>query len=268
VGLFVTGNVEILNSAQISMVGSRNPTPAGKRNARLFAGQLARLGITITSGLATGIDYCSHMGAIDAEAKTIAVLGSGPDVIYPERHVELAEKIAGNGALISEFTTGTPPLAGNFPRRNRIISGLSKGVLVVEATKKSGSLITAHHALEQGRDVYAIPGSVHNPLAHGCHMLIKQGAKLVESCEDIIEELNITIGKPECLMNSNGPDSCYHLDNTHKQLLEYITHDPISTDKLIEYTGFKVETILPMLLLLEIEGIITAIPGGSYARIH
>lgn len=266
-GLFVKGDPEALNSMQLGIVGSRNPTPAGKGNARLFAGQMAQLGITVTSGLASGVDYCAHLGALDESGVTIAVLGNGLDQVYPRHHADIADRIADNGALISEFVTGTPPLAGNFPRRNRLISGLSAGVLVVEAAEKSGSLITAHHALEQGREVFAIPGSIHNPLARGCHSLIKQGAKLVESCADILEELNVMAHVTTPLSGKTEPEPCCQLDDEHMFLLKYIAHDPVAIDNLVELTGLTVAVVSSMLLTMEIRGVIAQTAGGCYARI-
>lgn len=266
-GLFVRGRPEVLNSMQLGIVGSRNPSPAGKENARLFAGQMAQLGITVTSGLAAGIDYCAHLGALDGSGTTVAVLGNGLDQVYPRHHAGLAERIADNGALISEFVTGIPPVAGNFPRRNRIISGLSAGVLVVEAAKKSGSLITAQHALEQGREVFAIPGSIHNPLARGCHSLIKQGAKLIESCADILEELNFITCNTAASPCASDPETSCQLDDDHMFLLKHITHDPVSIDKLVELTGLTVAAVSSMLLTMELQGVIVQAAGGCYARV-
>ena len=265
-GLFVRGKLEPLNTTQLGIVGSRNPSPAGKLNAKSFAGQMARLGITVTSGLASGIDYCSHQGSLDENGVTIAVLGNGLDKVYPRHHVELAEHIADKGALVSEFATGTSPLARNFPRRNRIISGLSVGILVVEATQKSGSLITARHALEQGREVFAIPGSIHNPLTKGCHWLIKQGAKLVESHEDILEELNVIVHTKAGLPGKSEQDKPGQLDNSHKQLLYHISYDPISIDALVAYTGLTVAVVSSMLLTLEIQGMVATTNTGSIIR--
>ncbi|VFM95294.1 MAG: DNA protecting protein DprA [Candidatus Kentron sp. G] len=187
--LFARGGGEVLTHPQIAIVGSRNPTPMGQETAFAFARELARMGFVITSGLATGIDAAAHRGAMAGGGRTIAVVGTGLDRVYPGRHRELALEIVKNGACVSEFPLGTPPIAGNFPRRNRIISGLGLGILVVEATTRSGSLITARLAGEQGREVFAIPGSIHNPLARGCHLLLRQGAKLVESAADILEEI-------------------------------------------------------------------------------
>lgn len=266
--LFVTGSPGVLNSQQIGIVGSRNPTAGGRKTAKLFATQLAELGFTITSGLALGIDYCSHSGALDANGKTIAVLGNGPDRIYPARHKDIAGSIADNGAIISEFLPGVPPLPGNFPRRNRIISGLSLGVLVVEAALHSGSLITARFALEQGREVFAVPGSVYNPLSKGCHHLIKQGAKLVESIADVVEELNIEITLIESNTDTgSSTGDTTELDAEQLRLLEHLSFDPVTIDKLIELSGLTADAVSSMLLVLEVQGIVSS-SGGLYTRIN
>ncbi len=267
--LFVHGDPGVLQSVQLGIVGSRNPSAGGKQTAHIFAEQLAQLGITITSGMALGIDYCSHVGALDAGGKTIAVLGNGLDIIYPSRHKALAERIVNNGALVSEFPRGTPPLATNFPQRNRIISGLTAGILVVEAAQQSGSLITARYAMEQGREVFAVPGSIHNPLARGCHALVKQGAKLVETVQDIFEELNIfshTINElPDEFKTAT--DNIDSLDDEYRLLLDNIAYEPVSVDKLIERTGLTADTVSSMLLILEVRGIVSSSPGGLYARL-
>ncbi len=192
--LFVHGDPGVLSLPQLAIVGSRNPTPGGESTARDFARHLAAAGVTVTSGLALGVDGAAHEGALDAEGVTVAVMGTGLDRVYPARHRDLAHRIAVRGALVSEFAPGTPPKGDHFPRRNRIISGLSLGTLVVEAALRSGSLITARLASEQGREVFAIPGSIHNPLARGCHALIRQGAKLVETGQDILDELGPLAG--------------------------------------------------------------------------
>jgi DNA processing protein len=267
--LFVAGDPDVLNTQQIGIVGSRNPTAGGRRTAESFAAQLAEIGFTITSGLALGIDYCSHAGALEANGKTVAVLGNGPDIIYPARHKEIAATIAANrGAIVSEFPPGVPPIPANFPRRNRIISGLSVGVLVVEAATRSGSLITARCALDQGREVFAVPGSVYNPLAKGCHHLIKQGARLVENIMDILEELNIVLTPVE-----RNPDTesmsvnAVDLDTELLELLEHIPYDPVSVDKLIESSGLTADAVSSMLLVLEVQGIVSS-SGGLYTRIN
>ena len=268
VALFIAGNPDILNSIQIGIVGSRNPSVTGKRIACRFAHQLSRTGFVITSGLALGIDYCAHQGALDTGGYTIAVLGSGPDNIYPSRHRKIAENISRQGALVSEFPPGTPPLARHFPRRNRIISGLSTGILVVEADKRSGSLITAHYAADQGREVFAVPGSIYNPLTKGCHYLIKQGAKLVESMEDILEELHLNIfpGKSGEIIAVKHGNAAIENNINYKQLLDKLSFDPVSIDRLIEVTGLTSDTVSSMLLILEIQGVVSS-SGGLYTRI-
>lgn len=265
-GLFIRGMPELLHTTQLGVVGSRNPTPAGIENTGFLTSQLAVLGIKITSGLAVGIDYYSHMAALEAGGVTIAVLGHGPDRVYPRHHAELAEHIAAQGALVSEFMPGVPPVPVNFPRRNRLISGLSAGVLVIEAARNSGSLITARHALEQGREVFAVPGSIHNPLARGCHGLIKQGAKLVENCADILEELNISTLSATLPSGDSPAEQRLQLDDKHKNLLRYINNDPVSVDTLVTYTGLTVAAVSSMLLTLELQGAITQAAGGCYMR--
>jgi DNA processing protein len=269
VAVFLAGNPEILNSRQIGIVGSRNPSISGKRITHQFSGQLVKSGLTVTSGLALGIDYCAHLGALDAGGYTIAVLGSGPDIIYPPRHKDIAAQISTRGALLSEFPPGTPPLAGNFPRRNRIISGLTLGVVVVEAAKKSGSLITARCALEQGREVFSVPGSIYNPLSKGCHHLIKQGAKLVETIDDILEELylNVPVNHGDTKNHAIHSISDIEFSIEYKQLLDNISFDPVSIDELIETTGLTSDTVSSMLLILEIQGYVS-LSGGLYTRIR
>jgi len=269
--LFICGDPELIQSIQVGVVGSRNPSSGGKRIAYEFSKQIAQCGITVTSGMALGIDYSSHLGALDVGKKTIAVLGNGLDIIYPARHKQLVERIVEQGALISEFPIGVKPLAKNFPRRNRIISGLSTGVLVVEAAQQSGSLITAKYAMEQGREVFAIPGSIHNPLSKGCHSLIKQGAKLVENVQEIIDELgpliHTTIERAELKEyvsnNTKGID-----DDGYKHLLNVMAYESISIDQLIEHTGLTADVVSSMLLTLELAGLITASPGGLYVRVN
>ena len=267
--LFVRGDPSILQAVQLSMVGSRNPTPAGRQTAQLFAGKLSALGFVITSGMALGIDYCSHLGAMDGGGRTIAVLGNGPDVVYPKRHQALAERIVSRGgALVSEFPAGTPPLAENFPRRNRIISGLAAGVIVIEAAQFSGSLITARHAMEQGREVFAVPGSILNPLSRGCHHLIKQGAKLVESMDDILEELG-TLVHAISGMSHDAPRPAAAMDAPDEEcrlLLDAVAYEPVSVDRLIEDTGLTADAVSSMLLLLEVRGYVASLPGGFYMR--
>ena len=265
--LFVKGDPNVLHNPQIGIVGSRNPTAGGRKTAQMFAAQLAESGLTITSGLALGIDYCSHAGALNVKGWTIAVLGNGPDKVYPARHKEMAGLIATTGAIVSEFPPAVPPLAKNFPQRNRIISGLSLGVLIVEATPKSGSLITARYAMEQGREVFAVPGSIYNPLAKGCHYLIKQGAKLVETIEDVVEELNFNITMVNNRVSGTGicAGNPSVLDVDQQGLLKYISFDPVTIDKLIELSGLTADVVSSMLLILEVKGIVSS-SGGFYTR--
>ncbi|EGV50724.1 DNA-processing protein DprA [Candidatus Endoriftia persephone] len=266
--LFVTGNPELLSTPQLAIVGSRNPTPGGIRNAESFAEFLAACGITITSGLAIGIDGAAHRGALRSGA-TLAVCGTGLDRVYPARHRQLARQIAEQGVLVSEFPPGTAALPQNFPRRNRIISGLSAGTLVVEAAPKSGSLITARTALEQGREVFAIPGSIHNPQARGCHALIKQGAKLVETAQDCVDELAPLLGlsaEPPAGQEAIANSHHWQLDDDYHSLLEAMGYDPTSPDELITKTGLTAEVVSSMLLLLELEGYVSSAAGGLYCR--
>ena len=260
--LFVAGDPKLLATAQIGIVGSRNPSHAGLDNAYDFAKYLAQTELTIISGLALGIDTESHKGTLAASGKTIAVLGTGIDKIYPASNKSLAKQIlTGGGTIISELPLGIPPKAENFPRRNRIISGLSTGILVIEATIRSGSLITARLATEQGREVFAIPGSIHNPLARGCHQLIRQGAKLVETAQDVVEELGPLIA----CTNTNDfkmPKSTNKLDSTHQNLLHYVDYELTPIDLIIERSGLHAGTVSSMLLTLELQNHIKTIAGG------
>lgn len=264
--VFAYGDPEVLAKPQVAMVGSRNPSPPGERTAFEFAEALSRAGLAVTSGLALGIDAASHRGALAAGGTTIAVAGTGPDRVYPARHRDLAHQIVGKGAVISEFPPGTPVLRGNFPRRNRIISGLSLGVLVVEAAAQSGSLITARLALEQGREVFAIPGSIHNPLAKGCNALIRQGAKLVETVADILEELGggWTNAAPVAERQEDG----LTLSADHLRLLKWVAYEPTSVDTLVAASGETPEAVASMLLLLELEGRVASSAGGFYHRLN
>ena len=268
--LFVAGNVEALSHPQLAMVGSRNATPAAAETAFDFARTLAGMGLAITSGLALGIDAASHRGALAGDGYTLAVLGCGPDQAYPRQNAELIDQIcASGGAVLSEFPTGVSALAHHFPRRNRIISGLSVGVLVVEAAVRSGSLITARFAMEHGREVFAIPGSIHNPLARGCHGLIRQGAKLVETSDDILEEvgplLSLPVPRPQKSIEED--DSCGgELGEDYVLLLENVDYDPTPVDLLVERTRLTPQVVSSMLLQLELGGYVSSISGGRYTR--
>lgn len=265
--LFVKGKVEWLSRPQIAIVGSRNPTPAGKETATWFAKQLSRLGITVTSGLALGIDACAHRGALSEAAGSIAVLGCGLSHIYPRSHTVLASEITQKGALVSEFPLPVKPLAPHFPRRNRLISGLSLGTLVIEAALKSGSLITARYALEQGREIFAVPGSIYSPLAKGCHQLIQEGAKLVETVEDVLEELELALGKawagPRAQKTALLPAPS---TKDLAQVLEQVGYEATSLDSLLLRCGLRVSELSSKLLDLELEGFIVSVPGG-YIRV-
>jgi DNA processing protein len=265
--IYWVGQLEYLSQPQLAIVGSRNPTPTGLANAREFARFLAAAGWCVCSGLASGVDGAAHRGALESGA-TLAVMGTGPDRIYPARHRDLAHEIAGGGLLITEFPPGTPPKADHFPRRNRLISGLSQGVLVVEATTQSGSLITARLAGEQGREVFAIPGSIHNPQARGCHALIRQGAKLVESGGDILEELGTVRESvtPTAPGNHQENENNRLADPEYQQLLDALGYDPVSVDELITRSGLTAESVSSMLLLLELDGHVSSAPGGFYCR--
>lgn len=266
--LFIRGKPDLLNSPQLAIVGSRNPTPVGLETSQAFAQSLVETGLTITSGLALGIDAAAHSGALAGGGTTIAVTGTGPDRIYPASHRRLAEKIIANGALVSEFPPGTQARPEHFPRRNRIISGMSLGTLVTEAALHSGSLITARLALDQGREVFAMPGSIHNPLARGCHKLLRNGAKLVEEIYDIIEELGQYIPVPDRMEPDNGsPETAVHgLDQQQQKVLHNLGFEPTSVDTLSERTGFTPDILTTNLLALELAGLVTTTPGGFYTR--
>ncbi|WP_457665633.1 DNA-processing protein DprA [Thiolapillus sp.] len=270
-GLFLLGQPASLYAPQIAMVGSRNPSRGGEQTAQEFARHFARSGIAVTSGLALGIDTASHRGALSGGGPTLAVMATGLDRVYPASNRDLAHEIADNGALVSEFPPGTSPRRGHFPRRNRIISGLSLGVLVVEAALKSGSLITARLAGEQNREVFAIPGSIHNPLARGCHRLIREGAKLVETAADVLEELAPKLQQfliePGPAADRKETTAAVPEDEEHRQLLDAMGYDPVPTDTLVERTGLPPEAVSSMLLLLEMEGRVSSEPGGLFVRI-
>ncbi|HEX6733480.1 MAG TPA: DNA-processing protein DprA [Azonexus sp.] len=259
--LYVRGNPACLRQRGLAVVGSRNATPQGRQTAESFARALAGHGLPIVSGLALGIDAAAHRGALNAGGTTIAVIGTGADRLYPAAHRELALAILEHGAIVSEFPLGTPPLAANFPRRNRIISGLARGVLVVEAAPQSGSLITARLAAEQGREVFAIPGSIHSPVARGCHQLIKQGAKLVETAADILEEFATATpdaaAVPAAAADAHGGNPVFAA----------LGHDPCSLDELAERTALGADRLLGELLALELAGRIASLPGNRYQRL-
>lgn len=264
--LYVDGDPESLHLPAIAIVGSRNPTKGGERNAWEFAHHLASVGFTIVSGLAQGIDTAAHRGALAADGKTIAFLGHGIDRIYPASNKDLAGEIANNGALVSEFPLGTHPGRELFPQRNRLISGLSLGTLVVEAARRSGSLITARLAGEQGREVFALPGSIHNALARGCHQLIRQGAKLVENSDDIIAELAPLAGQilQTTMESTSNEKDTESLDSEYVQLLKHVGHDPITADELANNSGLTIDQVSSMLLILELRGKIESLSGGRY----
>jgi DNA processing protein len=259
--LYAHGDVSLLQRPVIAVVGSRNATAQGESNAEHFAKALSAAGLAVVSGLALGIDAAAHRGGLAGRGSTIAVLGTGLDIVYPTRNAELAAEIARKGLLLSEFPLGTPAAAHNFPRRNRLISGLARGCLVVEAALPSGSLITARFAAEQGRDVFAIPGSIHSPLSKGCHSLIKSGAKLVESAEDVLAELSGF--RPSGYANTSTQTA-----NADTGLLAVMGHDPVDVDSLCERAGWSAEQVASELLKLELDGRVTALPGGLYQRLE
>lgn len=263
--LFVRGALACLAQPQLAIVGSRNPTHGGCDTARAFSDALARAGLAVTSGLAIGIDACAHEAALDTGGVTVAVTGTGLDRVYPAAHRELAHRIAARGALVSEFALGTPPRRENFPRRNRLISGQSLGVLVVEAALQSGSLITARLAAEQGREVFAIPGSIHSPLARGCHALIRQGAKLVETAQDVLEELGPLAGALAS-PGATAARSEVRIESAESEFLSLMGHDPVSIDVLAGRSGLTAGAVSSMLLHMELRGLVEARPGGKYQR--
>jgi DNA processing protein len=259
--LYAHGRAELLQRPALAIVGSRNASAQGESNAEQFARSLSDAGLSIVSGLALGIDAAAHRGGLAGASSTVAVLGTGVDVVYPNRNAELAAEIAHRGLLVSEFALGTPAIAHNFPRRNRLISGLARGCLVVEAAIASGSLITARSAADQGRDVFAIPGSIHSPLAKGCHALIKSGAKLVESADDVLAELAgfQALARASTLAPAASNDT---------GLLAVMGHDPVDVDSLCERAGLSPEEVTAQLLRLELDGRVTALPGGLYQRLE
>ena len=265
--LYVTGDAGLLSRQQLAIVGSRNPSPAGKETSYEFAHSLAALDLVITSGLALGIDSCAHWGALDSGAPTIAVTGTGLDRIYPASNKTLAGLIAARGALVSELPIGTPPRPDHFPRRNRIISGLSLGTLVTEAALHSGSLITARLALEQNREVFAIPGSIHSPLARGCHALLQQGAKLAACLDDITGELQLEPTPTTQACKTHGGNSITKLDPIQQTVLNNIDAHPTTIDTLVERTGLTAERLSSILLMLELQKRIVPHHGGTFCRL-
>lgn len=264
--LFYQGDAELLRQPQLAIVGARAATAAGLETAKGFASELARRGLVVTSGLALGIDGAAHRGALEANGKTVAVCATGLDRVYPARHRTLAHEISANGVLISEFSPGTPPLPEHFPRRNRLISGLSLGVLVVEAAPESGSLITARLALEQGREVFAIPGSIHAPQSRGCHALIRQGAKLTETVHDVLEELHGFMHDEAAFAVTNvSPQP--KLEPMQQRVLDALGFDSASFDDLVERTSLPLENLSSALLALELQGWVGVLPGGTYQRL-
>jgi DNA processing protein len=262
--LYASGRLQVLQGPSLAIVGSRNPTPQGVDNARAFAEHLSHSGMVIVSGLALGIDAAAHEGALAGPAGTIAVVGTGLDQVYPRRNAKLAQRIVEHGLMLSEYSLGTPPLAANFPVRNRIIAGLSRGTLVVEAALQSGSLITARLALEAGRDVYAIPGSIHAPQSRGCHALLKQGAKLVDTAQDILEDLRlpsslrvaVPAGEPAAGAPSAGDP-----------LLEALGYGPVALEALVARTGWSAAQLNIKLLELELGGQVARLPGQLFQRV-
>ena len=265
--LFFMGRRELLNRPALAIVGSRHATPQGIENARAFARALAQAGLTIISGLALGIDAGAHEGALEGAGATLACVGTGPDRVYPAIHRELAHRIALSGGIVSEFAPGTPPLPYNFPRRNRLISGMAAGVLVVEATLSSGSLITARLAGEQGREVFAIPGSIHSPFSRGCHKLIREGAKLVETAQDVLDELRLDGIRVAAPGGGSRSLSSVAVATPHHAVVAALGGDPCDLDTLIARTRLEPETVAAALVELELEGQVAALPGGRWQRV-
>ncbi len=265
--LYVNGDVDALHLPSLAIIGSRNPTRGGAQNAVDFARHLAKRGFAIVSGLAQGIDTAAHRGALEVKGRTVALLGHGIDRVYPAANRDLAHEISASGALVSEYPLGASPERWHFPERNRLISGLSLGTLVVEAARRSGSLITARLAADQGREVFALPGSIHSPLARGCHALIRQGAKLVETADDIISELGPLAGH---LLHSTEPADeqeaqVVPIDDDYQELLAVLSHDPASIDDLARQSSLTIEQLSSMLLILELHGEVESLSGGRYA---
>lgn len=265
--LYCRGRTELLNRPALAVVGSRNATAQGNSNAEQFARSFSAAGLTIVSGLAQGIDAAAHRGGLAGDGSTIAVLGTGVDIIYPRTNATLGEEIATLGLLLSEFALGTKALTHNFPRRNRLISGLAQGCLVVEAALASGSLITARAAAEQGREVFAVPGSIHSPLSKGCHSLIKSGAKLAESAEDVLSELS-TFRRSGQLSTRTVAAAAAQKEAADEPLLACMGFDPADVDSLCSRAGLPAEKVSAELLRLELAGRVTVLPGGLYQRLN
>jgi DNA processing protein len=260
--VYAIGRLGLLQSPSLAIVGSRNPTPQGAENARSFAAAMSRAGLTVVSGLALGVDGAAHAGALEGPGSTVAIVGTGLDRVYPKRHLTLAHRIAREGLLLSEYPLGMPPLAENFPRRNRLIAGLARGTLVVEAALASGSLITARQAVEAGREVFAIPGSIHSPQSRGCHALIKQGAKLVESAEDVLDELSFAPFGGADPVTARSAEA-----QPQDPLLEALGHETMTLDALAHRTGIEPATLSARLLELELAGQVARLPGQSFQRL-
>lgn len=260
--LYINGRMELLNMPALAIVGSRNASAQGKANAQAFAEALSMAGVAIVSGLALGVDAAAHEGALRGPGGTIAVVGTGPDLIYPARNRALAARIAQAGCIVSEYPIGMPPLPSNFPKRNRIISGLVAGVLVVEAAAKSGSLITARQAAEQGREVFAIPGSIHAALSKGCHELIREGAKLVDTAQDVLEAMQVSP-----LVLAHAPPAAPAAQDSDDPLLAALGHDPVEPDALLARIGGTPGELSTRLLLLELDGLLERLPGGFVQRV-
>ena len=258
--LHVIGRIELLSAQCLAVVGSRNASQQGRRNATMFARTFSDAGLCIVSGLAMGIDAAAHQGGLAGASSSIAVLGTGANVVYPPANAALAARLAESGCILTEYCLGTPPWPGNFPRRNRLISGLSRGVLVIEASENSGSLCTAHLAAEQNREVFAVPGSIHYTMSRGCHKLIKEGAKLVESASDVLAELGFK--------KSADVAPARRAARKSNPILAAMGHDPVSVDELIQMTGLGPSECAAQLSLLEIEGRIEAIDGGRFVRLE
>ncbi len=266
--LYAKGNVALLNLPSIAIVGSRNASVQGEKNAEAFAHDLCGYGLCIISGLALGIDGAAHRGALKANGATIAVVGTGLDIVYPAKHRDLAHQIVEHGLIISEFALGTPSKPQNFPKRNRIISGLSLGCLVVEANLQSGSQITARLAAEQGREVFAIPGSIHSPMSKGCHQLIKQGAKLVDCLQDIVEDLGLNTLSLNNFSIDNDTSSTTNIPSaSNNPLLILMGFEPTTLENLVRLSSLTVSEVSSMLMLLELEGRVASLTGGQYQKI-